>query len=285
MYNHYKKVKYAGYAGFQLHHTSGLDAGASTTDYPHLSQELMLIYFLHGSGKIIVEGSTYPIREGDVIFTTPTELYHCTIDPQVYHERIVLHIHPQFLEQFPCDTSGLLSLFTDHHPKNGNRIPADFASESGLGKRLTELFTLVQQADSSSNILAICKVAELLVLLQQTAGSVTAGNEDLQKNRLQDQLLDYLNQNFTQNITVDSVAAHFHITPSHLAHVFKKHIGLSLWNYVILRRLRLANGYMQQGMSTEEACYRVGFDNYANFYRLYKKYMGFPPSRYKKQIQ
>ena len=60
---------------------------------------------------------------------------------------------------------------------------------------------------------------------------------------------------------------------------------VSPWNYVILRRLQRANDWMCQGYSAEEACYRVGFDNYANFFRLYKKHTGISPSQFKKQIR
>ena len=33
--------------------------------------------------------------------------------------------------------------------------------------------------------------------------------------------------------------------------------------------------------SPEEAAYRVGFTNYSNFFRLYKKYMGLTPLEFK----
>jgi len=72
---------------------------------------------------------------------------------------------------------------------------------------------------------------------------------------------------------------------SYLSHLFKDRVGMSLWNYVILRRLHRFNDLLQNGCSIEQACYEVGFQNYANFFRLYKKHMGLTPTQYKKQLQ
>ena len=274
MGNSYQKFQYDSCPLFRLNHTIGIDASSSTKDYPHWNPERMVLYFLQGSGNIIINSKTYRIHAGDVICTAPTEMYHCTIDPNMYHERIVLHVNQQFFADFPCDTS-VLEESRSHH------IPANLVTSSGLGDKFTELLKLAQQTGPANNILSVCKVAELLVLLQEIPTHIPAVTD----NARIDRVLAYLNENYTKNITVESIAEQFHITSSHLAHLFKAHAGIPLWNYVILQRLHLANGCMQQGLSAEEACYRAGFDNYANFYRLYKKYMGFAPSRYKKQIQ
>ena len=264
----YKKTVY-NLPGFQLTHTVGADAGGSTTDYPHLNTERMLLYFIHGSGNVMLGDRSYRIHPGDLLLTHPGQLYHCAIDPHIFHERVVVHISQTFFQQFPCDISHLQN-------KQSRYLPSNIAS--GLAPKLTELLGLADQ-----QALAVCKLTELLA---QLAEITEAANSDTpQENRLIDRVLTYLNENFNKPISVDTVAVQFHITGSYLAHLFKEHTGLSLWNYVILRRLQLVNSLLRQGLSAEDACYRAGFDNYANFYRLYKKHLGMTPSQYKKQAQ
>ena len=261
----YRKTEYS-LPGFRLTHTVGTDAGSSTTDYPHFNTERMLLYFIHGSGTVMLGDRSYRIHAGDLFLTHPAQLYHCAIDSKVFHERIVVHMDQAFFQQFPCDISHLQN-------RQSRYIPSDVAAP--LVSRVTELLALTQQP-----VLAVCKLTELLV---QLGGITEASGEPPRENRLIARVLAYLNENFDKPISVDTVAVHFHITGSYLAHLFKDHTGLSLWNYVILRRLQLVNSLLRQGFSAEEACYRAGFDNYTNFYRLYKKHLGMTPSQYKKQ--
>ena len=254
--------------GFRLTHTVGTDAGGSTINHPHINTERMLICFIHGSGNVMMGEKSYRIHPGDALLTHPAQLYHCVIDPNVFHERIVVHIEQAFFQQFPCDISYLQN-------RQSRYIPCNLTA--GLVSKCTALLGLAHQP-----VLAVCKLAELLVQLESI--TETSG-EPPRENRLIDRVLAYLNGNFDKPISVDTVALQFHITGSYLAHLFKAHTGLSLWNYVILRRLQLVNSLLRQGLSAEDACYRAGFDNYANFYRLYKKHLGMTPSQYKKQAQ
>lgn len=269
--------------GFYLRHTAGPDAAGSTTNHLHLNTNRMLIYFIQGSGNLVVEDQAHKIQAGDVIITDATELFHCLIDPNTYHERLSLHIEPQYWETFPCDTDSLFRVFTARQKGRGNLLPANVVESSGLGVALYELFTTVRQTSPNRDILALSKLIQTLDLLNSIRG--TADSHLPQKDHTLHMVLQYLNSHCAEDISVESVAAHFHITPSYLAHWFKKHTGLSPWNYVILRRLQLANAFMTQGASAEEACYLVGFDNYANFFRLYKKHTGIAPSQFKKQMQ
>ena len=284
MYSNYEKIHYNNLPGFLLNHTTGLDASNSTKNQPHLCSDYMAFFFIHGSGSIKIEGHEYPIQAGDVIFTNPAELFHCSVDPSSYHERIVLHISEQFLNPFPCNPASLFSIFTNREKGTGNRIPAEAVESSGLGKKFQQLLKLMQEPSPFQEILTICAAAELLCLLNELSGVACSSTEQTPRNQLIDQVLLYLNENFTKGITIDSVAACFNITPSYLAHIFKAQTGMSPWNYVILRRLHLFNAFLRQGSSIEDACYRSGFDNYSNFFRLYKKYMGMTPSQFKQQI-
>lgn len=282
MEHSYRKEHFSA-PGFYLRHTAGPDAAGSTTDHLHLNANRMLLYFIQGNGNLVVEDKAYTVQAGDVIITDSAELFHCSVDPNTYHRRLSLHIDPQFWDKLPWNTTPLFRIFTGRPKGEGNLIPADTVKNSGLAEALEDLFGAVQQQTATRDNLALGKLLEVLSLLDGIRGSVAP--RPVQKDPTLPRVLQYLNEHCTEDISVESVAAHFHITPSYLAHWFKKHTGLSPWNYVILRRLQLANTFMTQGASAEEACYRVGFDNYANFFRLYKKHTGITPSRFKKQLR
>lgn len=285
METHYQKAHYDDLPGFTVHHTVGPDAANSTIQHLHLNESRMILYFIHGSGNIIVENKTHHIGPGDIVITDARELFHCTIDPNTYHERLSVHIDPHFWSQFPWDTGPLFRVFSDCKKGIGNLIPAEAAARGGLTDAFWQLLSSAQQTRPTRDAAAVGNLIHLLTLLDEAAGTFQRSHDSSLSSPLIYRILQYLNDHFTQNINVEAVAAQFHISPSYLAHLFKKQTGISLWNYVILQRLHLANTLLRNNMSTEEACYAVGFDNYANFYRLYKKHTGIPPSQYKKQMQ
>ncbi|MBQ3252415.1 MAG: helix-turn-helix domain-containing protein [Oscillospiraceae bacterium] len=284
MNTNYKKILYEHRQGFSLHHTVGPEAGASTLDYLHCNIRNMLIWFIRGSGSIKVEGKHYDIQEGDIVLLSPHELYHCTVNSDSYHERIVLYVNESILDGFPFDTEGVFDAFTKRDKGNGNLIPAEAVQSVEADKTLTTLLKLFQAPTPTGKLLSVCKVIELLIQLKQVI--MPSIQEPLtHASSLIDEILVYINQHYKEDIDVSGIAEVFNIHKSYLSHLFTQHVGMSLWNYVILRRLHAFNDLLRKGQSIEESSYMVGFQNYSNFFRLYKKHTGMTPMQFKKQLQ
>ena len=279
----YRKITYNNHPAFELHHTEGTDAAASTISYPHLADEQILLYFIHGSGTIKVEGKNYRIQEGDLIILNSTELYHCSIDAGMNHERIGLHIGETFLKEFASDLTSLFDIFTKREKGMGNLIASDIAEHCGISGHFREILELIRQDGKYRDMLIICEIVKILAILDELRGCIPTEERERSESSLVDSVLRYINENYAADITVESMAQQFNVSASRLAHLFKHQTGLSLWNYVILRRLSIFNRLVKENRTIEEACYEVGFNNYSNFYRLYRKYMGVSPSQFKKQ--
>ena len=280
----YKKILYDHKQGFSLHHTVGPEAGASTLDYLHCNFRNMLIWFIRGTGNIKIEGKHYDIKEGDIILLSPHELYHCTVDSNAYHERIVLYVNESVLDGFPYETDGVFDIFTKRDKGSGNLVPAEAVRSVGADSTLSTLLKLFQSPTATGRLLSLCKVIELLIQLKQaTIPSVqTTFTHD---STLIDEILVFINQHYKEDLNVSHIAEVFSIHKSYLSHLFTQHVGMSLWNYVILRRIHAFNDLLRKGLSIEEAAYQVGFQNYSNFFRLYKKHTGMTPMQFKKQLQ
>lgn len=284
MSTNYKKILYDHRQGFSLHHTVGPEAGESTLDYLHCNIRNMLIWFIHGSGCIKVEGRHYDIAEGDIILLSPHELYHCTVDSNSYHERIVLYVNESILDGFPYDTDGVFDVFNKREKGSCNLIPAEAVCSAGANVTLSSLLKLFQTPTTTSKLLCVCKVIELLIQLKEI--TIPSDREPLPHgSSLIDEILVYINQHYKEDIDVSDIATVFNIHKSYLSHLFTQHVGMSLWNYVILRRIHAFNDLLRKGLSIEEASYQVGFQNYSNFFRLYKKHTGMTPMQFKKQLQ
>ena len=90
-------------------------------------------------------------------------------------------------------------------------------------------------------------------------------------------VIDYLNEHLTDDISIDFLADTFFLSRYHLMHAFKEETGYTIGNYLTTKRLLLARDLIQQGKTITNVCYECGFRNYSTFSRAYKKNFGSSP--------
>ena len=286
MLTNYKKISFESGSGVRVTHTTGESAEDSTIGYLHCTTEFLLFCFIQGTGNIKIEGTEYTISEGDMVLINPSELFHCTIDGGKYHERYVLHIDETISRHFPIASQELFSKLYRRQKGMGNLIPASLANQLGLDAFTSSICQNIQKTDPASTALTICKTVELLATLYRYQMDLS---EQIQiparENELIKRVLYHLNNHFQEDITIEDVAKEFGMNKSYLSHLFTAHVGASMWNYVIFRRINYFNSLISNNVSIEEAYRQSGFQNYSNFYRLYKKYMDMTPTQFKHQTQ
>ena len=280
----YRKHVYQHPSGFSLTHTAGFSAGDSTLQYLHRNAGFLLIYFLQGTGSITFGERHYPLRAGDAALLEPMVLYRCRVDDEVYHERLVLHIGQSLFRSFPFDCEVLAAPFRRQSGTAGCCFPGEQIRREGADRLFAELWSLARERDGISSVLAVCRLLELLARL----GALLPDGQEIAAadptvHPVLPEILEYLHAHFREDLNLGTVAGVFNLHPSYLSHLFKAGMGISLWNYVIRLRLNRFNDLIRAGGSIEETCYQVGFQNYANFYRLYRKHMGITPREYRQQ--
>ena len=96
------------------------------------------------------------------------------------------------------------------------------------------------------------------------------------------ELIRYINQNAAQPLTLDQLSEVFGISKFALLHEFKAHTGVSVYQYILTRRVLLAQEMIRQGAKPRQACEESGFADYAGFYRAFKARTGMSPNQYGK---
>jgi AraC-like DNA-binding protein len=162
-------------------------------------------------------------------------------------------------------------------------IRAEDVNKHDVGNQLRKILALTAENTTESTVLAICAIIQLLAILNQILADQKAENIAVSSgNKRINEVIRYLNQNYTKQLSIEMIAAQFHFSKYHLCREFKEYVGTTIWEYLIYRRLIVFNQLVCRNYSLEEACYQVGFHNYSNFYRLYKKHMGITPTQYKR---
>lgn len=249
----------------------------------HHDESPCLVYFKHGSGEAKLEGRHYEITEGSVFLVSPYELHRFFIKDEENHERFALYIREGLLSRFP-GADALLAPIAGRKKGYGNLIPAGTVKAYGLDLLFEQIYAKACLGTPKGEALAACKIIELLGVL----GELTANEEQSAPNMRgakMSEVLRYLDEAYLEIASLDAVAARFFLSKYHLCRAFKESTGMSLWDYVIWRRLLHFNERTRRGESIEDACRAAGFLNYSNFYRLYRKHFGITPRQFRAKLE
>jgi AraC-like DNA-binding protein len=93
-----------------------------------------------------------------------------------------------------------------------------------------------------------------------------------------EKMLAYIDSHLFEKITLDAISRHVARSDSYVSHTFAEKMGTTPKQYILSKKLALAEKYIIGGMPVTEAALRIGYDNYSDFYRIYRKHRGISPS-------
>lgn len=99
--------------------------------------------------------------------------------------------------------------------------------------------------------------------------------------RIQD-VLNYIHNHFSEDLSVNSLASEFHFSPNYLSTLFKKETGTKFIDYVT--DLRMAKGkqlLVETSLQIKEIALQVGYLTASHFIRTFVKYEGVTPNEYR----
>lgn len=99
--------------------------------------------------------------------------------------------------------------------------------------------------------------------------------------RLRD-IISYVQEHYNQEITLDDVAGHVNICKSECCRFFKKHMGMTLFDYIMFLRIQNSLPLLREGESVTKAAGMAGFSSPAYYGQIFKRYMKCTPREYQK---
>lgn len=100
-----------------------------------------------------------------------------------------------------------------------------------------------------------------------------------------EQIARYIASSLAQPLHLREVAAHFHISPFHLARRFKRVTGQSLHQYILRQRVAAARDLLIAGVGPlSEVAARTGFADHSHLTRQFRHYTGETPSDFLKRL-
>lgn len=93
--------------------------------------------------------------------------------------------------------------------------------------------------------------------------------------------ITYLGEHYTEDVTLEEIAAYCGVSRFHLAREFKNRTGQTVFEYINMLRCKKATMMLSEGKSVTETAYACGYESLSYFSRVYRNRMGTSPSSIK----
>ncbi|UKS28372.1 AraC family transcriptional regulator [Paenibacillus sp. HWE-109] len=94
--------------------------------------------------------------------------------------------------------------------------------------------------------------------------------------------IEFMEKNYNNNITIETVADHVQRSTSFLSRIFKEAMGTTINDHLIHLRIKRACELLRQPKYTlEDICREIGYSNVSYFNKLFKSRMGYTPGQYR----
>ena len=237
-----------------------------------------MLYVLDGAADITVRRRRFTCGPGSLIFLSPFD-EHASHPCRLPYKRYYLLIPPTELKAFHNDVL-LLSVFRYH----GEQFP--YVLDAGDRKPLFDWYfgrLLDIQAEGGEYRDARMEAVMTLILTEAQAlrpDLFVPGNQ-LTFLPMQD-ILNQLDATYAQPFSLTELAKQYHVSPGCLSAHFRRTVGVSPMQYVVISRLQRA----QRQLSHSELPVAViardcGYPDASNFVRRFRQQFGMTPLQYR----
>ncbi|WP_297632024.1 AraC family transcriptional regulator [uncultured Clostridium sp.] len=238
-----------------------------------------IFYITEGKGSFQLDDEWVNVSTGDLIIINPnclhTEKSTISNNPLEYVVLGIDNISLNDLDSKPrnIDSQNTSRLFKVLNYKN----------DECVDRFLNSLIKELDEKEAHYEISCKSLLTLFIVYILRSAKNDLKITKDSKLLNLECmKIKNYLDSNYTQNITLDFLAELSYLNKFHLVHTFTKQIGTSPINYLINKRIEESKSLLTTtNFSIRDISSIVGFSNSSYFSHMFKKITGSSPKEYK----
>lgn len=250
--------------------------------HSHLAFELTLVR--EGGGVYVVGETPYSLEKGAFLVFAGNEPHCLTrVDPPGLR-LLSLRFEPRLLSGGGAvGLSGENARFCFcHSPSFSNAIPP--ARAPRLTALLEEIETELREREAEYPLRVRSLLDGIAVeLIRRHGYSAPQSAPSREGAALCRRVSRLLDSRYAEPLTLASLAAEAGVSPPYLSSLFHAVCGISLWDYLLARRIEAAARLLTDGVSRTvlETALLCGFNNTANFNKAFRKITGVTPRAYR----
>lgn len=165
----------------------------------------------------------------------------------------------------------------------GTAIRTVYEIQSSIDEIFEDNFNIYNSLDNEETIEG---KKDIIFFIFEKITTYVSTKKQSQNQKVYEQIINYVNKNYTEDISLNILGDIIKLSPSYLSWIFKEVSGQCFVDYVNLFRIGKAKELLKESSLTiREIADRVGFTTPNNFNRVFKKYEGITPGQFRKANQ
>lgn len=247
---------------------------------PHTHNALEIYFTLTDLPDVLLNDTVSNVAKGSLIIIPPYYVHQLYNQKLTVYERYIVTIN----------TFWLNNVFSSHPELFRYAHQPGIITLTKENQRI--LCGCLEHFLENKDIVSVSTYAEffsLLGLLDTIVLEASAREPHMQPTISQSQktvnnIIAYINEHLTENLTLADVADYFFMNKDYLARLFKKHTHATIGHYISMQKISMAQGMLAEGMTVAQVQEKMGFTSYAYFFKFFKKMTGVSPSHYRNRF-
>ena len=246
---------------------------------PHRHDFYELLFFMEGDVTYMIDETAYRLVSGDLLIIPCGIPHHPVFSGTARYRRVVLWLTADFVRSLPQGEELAEALALEKAETTQGRLYRFRASD---GDPITECAMSIAEEFSYprpfGDTMTTLLVTRLLILISRMAPAADgSGSSDSASQKLVQDIVAFIDENLSLDLTLDFIADHFFISKFYLSRVFRRHMGITPHSYISQRRLFRARQLLYDGHSPSDVYRMCGYGDYSVFYRAFKERYGVSP--------
>jgi AraC-like DNA-binding protein len=262
------------------------------------------ILYLVNDGKMFINenGKDYILERGDMLLLEPDKS-HIGFKEH-FCDYYFIHFKPNVFTIFDCsEIDHIESIITENrsefykcstlsdelYKKTKLFIPKDIrVSDSNTFNELTtkadEAITSIYHMSQHCKLICSSKFIEILAILSDYFSAERLNLRDETVVRLSkkvEEIIELIHQDYDKKLTGDTISGKLNQNYDYLNRIFKKQIGITIFEYLNNTRIDKAKELLVKGnLKSSEIAVSVGYCDEYRFCKVFKQKVGISPKKY-----
>lgn len=268
-----------------------LSVAHATPDYAHAHDFLVLAYFEHGGGSLVLGDRQWPLLAGDAFVIAPGEVVRLGQHDQHPADGWCVFFEPELIVSGALGGSlgwrshPLLFPFLGGAATDAQRLPVPPGDRDAWCQHVTAIENELEHPRDGSSEAALAYLTLLLV----SAARITVDIGSDLRVRSEPQLaavFEFIEQHYREPISLATVAAALGLTPGHLTTVVRRKTGRTVQRWITERRMADARRLLRETDLTIEAIAgTVGYRQTSHFIKHFRRDHTLTPANWRRQTR
>lgn len=237
---------------------------------------------LSGNGIFYIDGVEYKLESGSILLIHSDEIHKIVSQDSDYFERMYIFITKGFLRKHSTLHTNLEQCF---EPIGNMKSKVLKTSMEDIILDIIKLSKLPNKKIFGDDIRYEQDIINFLIFINKQIDNNNFAllDKPMVKNELIENIITYINNNLSNDLSLDTLSKIFFVSKYYISHKFKETTGITLQTYVLNKRLIYAKQLLIRHKNSSSIYYDCGFSSYSYFLKTFKKNFGITPKEFIKQ--